>query len=73
MIETFWLKMWLCLLTLWITFRKGNCKDLQWMPIHSIVRSLGPRSKEVPLFHAFTGLDTVSVFAWKGIKTAWQA
>ena len=43
------------------------------MPNHSIVRSLGPRSKEVPLFPAFTGLDTVSAFVGKGIKTAWQA
>jgi hypothetical protein len=38
---------------LWMTFGKG--KDLRWIPIHDIVRSLGPRSKAVPFFHAFTG------------------
>jgi hypothetical protein len=43
---------------LWMIFGKG--KDLRWIPIHDIVRSLGPRSKELPFFHAFTGCDTVS-------------
>jgi hypothetical protein len=49
---------------LWMTFGKG--KDLRWIPIHDIVRSLGPRSKAVPFFHAFTGCDTVSAFVGKG-------
>jgi uncharacterized ParB-like nuclease family protein len=48
-------------------------KDLRWIPIHDIVRSLGPRSKALPFFHAFTGCDTVSAFVGKGKKTAWQA
>ena len=50
-------------------------QNLQWMPIHSIVRSLGPRSKafNLPFFHAFTGCGTVSAFVGKGKKTAWQA
>lgn len=56
---------------LWVTFGKG--KDLQWIPIHDIVRSLGPRSKALPFFHAFTGCDTMSAFVGKGKKTAWQA
>lgn len=56
---------------LWMTFGKG--KDLRWIPIHDIVRSLGPRSKALPFFHAFTGCDTVSAFVGKGKKTAWQA
>ena len=56
---------------LWMTFGKG--KDLRWIPIHDIVRSLGPWSKAVPFFHAFTGCDTVSAFVGKGKKTAWQA
>lgn len=56
---------------LWVKFGKG--KDLQWIPIHDIVRSLGPRSKALPFFHAFTGCDTVSAFVGKGKKTAWQA
>ena len=29
-----------------MTFGKG--KDLRWIPIHDIVRSLGPRSKALP-------------------------
>ena len=56
---------------LWMTFGKG--KDMRWIPIHDIVRSLGPRSKALPFFHAFTDCDTVSAFVGKGKKTAWQA
>lgn len=56
---------------LWVTFGKG--KDLLCIPIHDIVRSLGPRSKALPFFHAFTGCDTMSAFVGKGKKTAWQA
>jgi hypothetical protein len=56
---------------LWMTFGKG--KDLRWIPIHDSVRSLGPRSKALPFFRAFTGCDTVSTFVGKGKKTAWQA
>ena len=54
-----------------MTFGKG--KDLRWIPIHSIVRSLGPRSKALSFFHAFTGCDTMSAFVGKGKKTVWQA
>ena len=57
--------------SLWITFGKG--KDLRWIPVHSIVRSLGPKSNALPFFHAFTGCDTVSAFVGKGKLTAWQA
>ena len=53
---------------LWMTFGKG--KYLRWIPIHDIVRSLGPRSKALPFFHAFTGCDTVSAFVGKGKKTS---
>ena len=49
---------------LWITFGKGN--DLQWMPNHSIVRSLCPRLKALPFFHVFRSCDTVSAFVGKG-------
>jgi hypothetical protein len=49
---------------LWMTFGKG--KDLRWIPIHDTVRSLGPRSKALPLCHAFTCCDTVSEFVGKG-------
>ena len=40
---------------------------------HSIVRSLGPRSKALPFFHVFTSCGTVSTFFGIGKKTAWQA
>ena len=34
---------------------------------------LGPeRAKALPLFHAFTGCDTVSAFNTKGKKSAWE-
>ena len=43
------------------------------MPNHSIVRSLGPRSKALPFFHVFTGCDTVPPCVEKGKTTAWHA
>ena len=49
---------------LWMTFGKG--KDLRWIPIHFIVRSLGPRSKALPFLYAFTCCDTVSAFVGNG-------
>jgi ABC-type transport system involved in cytochrome bd biosynthesis fused ATPase/permease subunit len=36
--------------------------------------ALGPdKSRVLPLFHAFTGCDTVSAFGGKGKKSAWEA
>ena len=36
-------------------------------------KRLGPGSCDaLPLFHALTGCDTVSAFAGRGKKTAWQ-
>lgn len=57
--------------TLWLAFGKG--KYFRWIPVHDISKSLGPRSKALPFFHAFTGCDTVSAFVGKGKKSAWQA
>jgi len=45
---------------LWIAFGKG--KYLQWIPIHGVSISLGPRALGLPFVHAFTHCDTVSVF-----------
>ena len=56
---------------LWIAFGKRD--NFRWMPIHDICKLLGPRSKALPFFHAFTGCDTVSAFVGKGKKSAWQA
>lgn len=40
---------------------------------HEMARALGPdRCIGLPMFHAFTGCDTVSSFAGRGKKTAWD-
>ena len=45
----------------------------QISPIHEIVASIGPsKSQALPMFHAYTGCDTVSSFATRGKKSAWD-
>jgi hypothetical protein len=56
---------------LWIAFGKG--KDFRWVSIHDIAKTLGPRARALPFFHAFSGCDTVSAFTGKGKKSCWQA
>ena len=59
-------------LELWVTF--GTGANLRYIAAHKICNRLGPRvSKALPFFHAFTGCDTVSYFAGKGKKTAFEA
>ena len=56
---------------LWIAF--GTGKNFRYIPIHEIAASLGPaKSQTLPIFHAYTGCDTVSSFATKGKKSAWD-
>ena len=56
---------------IWLAFGMG--KLFRYYPIHEIARSLGPKkSLALPVFHAFTGCDTVSFFAGKGKKSAWE-
>lgn len=55
---------------LWISF--GKEKVVRWIPLHEISRSLGPRAKALPFFHALTGCDTVSAFLSKGKKSCWR-
>ena len=56
---------------LWIAFGCG--KDFRHIPAHQICASLGPqRSLALPMFHAYTGCDTVSHFVQVGKKTAWK-
>ena len=43
---------------LWLAFGNGN--NFRWIPIHDVCKSLCPRSRALPFFHAFTGCDTVS-------------
>lgn len=55
----------------WLAF--GTGKQFKYYPIHEIARSLGPqKSLALPVFHAFTGCDTVSFFAGKSKKSAWD-
>ncbi len=56
---------------LWVAF--GTGKICRYIPIHEIVASIGPRkSQALPMFHAYTGCDTVSAFATRGKKSAWD-
>ena len=56
---------------LWIAF--GTGKHLRYIPSHEIATSLGAeKAQALPMFHAFTGCDTVSSFAGKGKKTAFD-
>ena len=56
---------------LWIAFGAG--KNLRYIAVHSIVRSLGEsKCKALPVFHAFTGCDQTSAFCSRGKKTAWE-
>lgn len=55
----------------WITF--GTGKNFHNIPAHTIATSLGPdKASTLPMFHALTGCDTVSFFARRGKKTAWD-
>ena len=54
----------------WIAF--GTGKNFKYLAVHEIARGLGPdRALSLPMFHAFTGCDTVSFFHGKGKKSAW--
>ena len=56
---------------LWIAFGKG--KGFRWIPTHDIAKTLGPKARALPFFHAFVGCDTVYAFVGKGNKSCWQA
>ena len=48
-------------LQLWVAFGRGY--HLRYFAAHEISRKLGPQiSEALPVFHAFTGYDTVSCF-----------
>ena len=58
-------------LKFWIAFGAG--KNLRYIPVHEIASTLGPeKAMALPMFHAFTGCDTVSSFANVGKKCAWE-
>ena len=57
---------------LWLAF--GTGKHFRYIAAHRIANVLGPeKSVTLPMFHAITGCDTVSFFAGKGKKSAWEA
>ena len=56
---------------LWIAFDAG--KNCRYLPAHEMADALGPdRCVALPMFHAFTGCDTVSCFGGRGKRTAWN-
>ena len=56
---------------LWVEYGLG--KHLRYIPAHIIALNLGvQKSQALPGFHSFTGCDTVSCFAGKGKKSAWD-
>ncbi|KAG7175900.1 hypothetical protein Hamer_G009939 [Homarus americanus] len=55
---------------LWLTF--GTGKNRRYIAPHQIAKALGPeKSRALPVFHAITGCDTVSVFAGHSKKATW--
>ncbi|GFO47368.1 hypothetical protein PoB_007387300 [Plakobranchus ocellatus] len=56
---------------IWVAF--GTGKHLRYIPAHNITKELGyEKACALPMFHAFTGCDTVSSFAGRGKKTAFD-
>lgn len=57
---------------LWLMIGTGD--NRRALPAHSIAQALGPeKAKCLPVFHAFTGCDTVPSFHGKGKKSFWSA
>ena len=56
---------------LWVAF--GTGKHLRYIPAHDIATILGgEKAHALPMFHPFTGCNTVSSFAGRGKKTAFD-
>jgi len=48
-------------------------KKFRYILVHEIVKAIGPRkSQALPMFYAYTGCNTVSAFATRGKKSAWD-
>ncbi|KAG1713922.1 Chorion peroxidase [Nymphon striatum] len=55
---------------LWLAFGTGT--SFRYLAAPELAVSLGPdKSRALPMFHALTGCDTVSVFLGHGKRTAW--
>jgi len=56
---------------LWIAFGVGS--SFRYIAVHEMVAAMNQtQCLTLPVFHAFTGCDTVSAFAGRGKKTAWE-
>ena len=56
---------------IWVSFGVGDQKKM--FSAHEIRIQVGPeKAQALPMFHAFTGCDTVSSFKNVGKKTAWE-
>ncbi|KAK1875017.1 Hemoglobin-binding protein C, partial [Dissostichus eleginoides] len=56
---------------MWIAIGTGS--SFRYIAVHEVVATMDPRSSNtLPVHHAFTGCDTVSAFAGRGKKTAWD-
>ena len=56
---------------LWIAF--GARKNFRYLPANEMVNALGLDScVSLPMFHAFTGCDTVSCFGSRDKRTVWD-
>lgn len=59
------------LTALWVAF--GTGKNYRLIPAHEIYSAIGrEKCLALPMFHAFTGCDTVSCFSGRGKRTAWE-
>lgn len=57
---------------IWVAFGMG--RHYSFISINRICSNLGePKSRSLPVFHAFTGCDCTSSFCGIGKLTAWQA
>ena len=56
---------------LWVACGVGT--NFRYIAVHEMVATMNPtKSLTVPVLHEFTGSDTVSSFAVRGKKTAWE-
>ena len=58
-------------LELWVAFGTGSI--FRFIAVHEMVDAMVPEMSAVlPIFHAFTGCDTVSGFSRRGKETTWD-
>lgn len=56
---------------IWVAM--GTGKNFRYITVHDVARAMGAEKAGcLPMFHAFTGCDTVSAFTGIGKKTAWE-